>query len=74
MVTKKLCLDVITDEQIILCKFCSHTISGFRVTGVGPPKPPSPPPRPRKPQKAPGLNRVKGLASYGGVFEILKRC
>ena len=46
-----------TDEYIVLCKFGSHTISGKRVTGVGPPKPPSPPAVSGSPKK-PGLNRV----------------
>ena len=37
MVTNKLYLDDRTDEYIMLCKFGSYTISGYRVTGVGPP-------------------------------------
>ena len=56
MVTNKLYLDDRNNEYIVLCKFGSHTISGCRVTGVGPPEPP--PPGPGK-QKKPGLNRVK---------------
>ena len=52
-VTKKLYLDARADEYIILCKFISHTISGYRVTCVGPLKP-------EKPEKR-GLNRVKIL-------------
>ena len=40
MVTNKLYLDDKTDEYIILCKFGSHTISGYKVTVVGPPKRP----------------------------------
>ena len=55
MITNKLHLHVRTDEYIILCKFDSHTISAYRVTGVGPPKPS---PGPQKPKKV-GLNRVK---------------
>ena len=47
MVTNKLYLDDGTDEYIILCKFGSHAISGYSVTGVGPPKGP-PPHCPRK--------------------------
>ena len=54
MVTNKLFLDDRNNEYIVLCKFGSHTISGYRVTGVGPPEPP---PGPGK-QKKPGLNRV----------------
>ena len=46
MVTNKLYQDDRTDEYIILCKFGSHNITGYTVTGVEPPK-------------APGLNRVK---------------
>ena len=35
-----------------MCKFGSHTISGYRVTGVGTPKSPPPPPDTRKQKKA----------------------
>ena len=38
MVTNKLYLDDRNDEYIIMCKFGSHTISGYSVTGEGPPK------------------------------------
>ena len=61
-VTNKLYLDIRTDEYIILCKFSSHKISGYRVTFIGRLKPPPlPPPRPPVPgsPKKPGLNRVK---------------
>ena len=51
MVTRQLYLDDGTVEYIILCKFGSHIISGYRVTGVGPPVPGS--------LKEPGLNRVQ---------------
>ena len=63
IVTNKLYLDDRNNEYIVLCKFGSHTISGCRVTGVGPPKRPLPPPPPPGPgkQKRPGLNRVKGI-------------
>ena len=57
MVTKKLYLDDRNNEYIILCKFGSHSISGYTVTGVGPPK--HPPPRSQEAKKKPGLNRVK---------------
>ena len=57
MVTNKLYLDDRNNEYIVLCKFGSHIISGYRVSGVGPPKPPSP--GPGKQIKKPGLNRVK---------------
>ena len=51
MVAHKLHLDVIIDQYIILCKFGSHTISGYRGTGVGPPNPtPPPPPPPHGPE------------------------
>ena len=53
MVAHKIHLDVIIDQYIILCKFGSHTISGYRGTGVGPPNPPTPAPTPTV------LNRVK---------------
>ena len=50
-----------TDEYIIMCEFGRHTISGYRVTVVGPPKlSPFPPPLPVSgTSKKPGLNRVK---------------
>ena len=35
--TNKLNLGDRTDEYILLCIFGSRTISGYRVTGVGPP-------------------------------------
>ena len=60
MVTNKLYLYDRTDEYIILCKYGSHNISGYTVTGVEPPKPPHRlPPGPKKAQKSPvciGLN------------------
>ena len=57
MVTNKLYLGDRNNDYIVLCKLRSHTISGCRVTGVGPPEPPPPPPGTGKPKK-PGLNRV----------------
>ena len=51
MVTNKLYLDDINSLYIVLCKFGSYTISGCRVTGVGPPEPP-PPPGPGKQKKS----------------------
>ena len=54
MVTNKLYLDDRNNDYIVLCKLGSHTISGCKVTGVGPLEPP---PGPGK-QKKPGLNRV----------------
>ena len=56
MATKKLYLDGTNNDYIVLCKLGSHTISGCRVTGVGPPEPPPPPILGSK--KKPGLNRV----------------
>ena len=56
MVTNKLYLDDRNNEYIVLCKFGNHTISGYRVTGVGPPEPPPPV---LGSKKKPGLNRVK---------------
>ena len=50
MVTNKLYLDDRNNEYIVLCKFGSHTMSGCRVTMVGPPKPN--PPGPGKQIKA----------------------
>ena len=38
MVTNKLYLDDKNDDYIVLCKFGSHTISGYRVIGIGRPK------------------------------------
>ena len=52
MVTNKLYLDDRIDEKIIMCKFGSHTIRGYRVTEA--PIPPVP-----GSSKKPGLNRVK---------------
>ena len=57
MVTNKLYLDDRNKDYIVLCKLGSHTISGCRVTGVGPPEP-TPPPRSWEAKKT-GLNRVK---------------
>ena len=65
MVTNKLYLDDRNNDYIVLCKLGSHTISGCRVTGVGPPE--APPPGPGK-QKKPGLNRVK--QSLGELMNI----
>ena len=56
IVTNKLYLDDRNNDYIVLCKLGSHTISGYRVTGVGPPEPP---PGPGKQKKKLGLNRVK---------------
>ena len=56
MVTNKLYLDDRNNDYIVLCELGSHTISGCRVTGVGPPEPPPPPVMGSK--KKPGLNRV----------------
>ena len=55
MVTNKLYNDR-TDDHIILCKFGSHTISGYRVAGVGPSKPPLPVPGS---SKKPDRNMIK---------------
>ena len=62
MVTNELYLYDRADEYIILWKFGSHAISGYRVTDVGPPKPP----HPSVPgsSKKPGLNRVKTILEY----------
>ena len=57
MMTKKLYLDDRNNDYIVLCKLGSHTISGCRVTCVGPPEPPHGPGK----QKKPGLNRVNRL-------------
>ena len=54
MVTNKLYLDDRNNDYIVLCKLGSHTISGCRVTGVGP----SEPPPVLGSKKKPGLNRV----------------
>ena len=59
MVTNKLYLDDRNNDYTVLCKLGSHTISGCRVTGVGPPEPP--PPGPGKQIKT-GLSRVKTIA------------
>ena len=56
MVTNKLYLDDRNNDYIVLCKLGSHTISGCRVKGVGPPE--APPVLGSK-KKKPGLNRVK---------------
>ena len=56
MVTNKLYLDDRNNDYIVMCKLGSHTISGCRVTGVGPPEPP---PVLGSKKKKPGLNRVK---------------
>ena len=56
MVTNKLYLDDRNNLYIVLFKFGGHTISGCRVTGVGPPEPPPPV---LGSKKKPGLNRVK---------------
>ena len=48
MMTNKLYLDDRNNDYIVLCKLRSHTISGCRVIGVGPPEPP----RPGKQKKA----------------------
>ena len=55
IVTNKLYLDDENNDYIVVCKLGSHTISGCRVTGVGPPKP-SPV---LGSKKKPFLNRVK---------------
>ena len=57
MVTNKLYLDDRNNLYIVMCKCGSHTISGCRVTGVGPPEPPPV----LGSKKKPGLNRVKVL-------------
>ena len=72
MVTKKQYLVDRHNEYIVLCKFESHTISGCRVTGVGPPKPPPPPTSPRK-QKKSGLNIVKDQKSADAVRKDLSK-
>ena len=70
MVTNKLSLDDRNNEYIVLCKFGSHiyTISGCRVTGVGPPKPPPPV---LGSKKKPNLNRVNRSGRLIGVLFIV---
>ena len=65
MVTNKLYLDDRNNDYIVLCKLGSHTISGCRVTGVGPPEPPPPPVLGSK--KKPGLN----IAKYVIIIQII---
>ena len=62
MMTNKLYPDDRNNDYIVLCKLGSHTISGCRVTGVGPPEPP--PPGSWEAKKKPGLNRVNVHGSY----------
>ena len=70
MVTNKLYLDDRTNDYIVLCKLGSHTISGCRVTGVGPAEPPPPPPVLGS-KKKPGLNRVKAGVNMN-LSEVLR--
>ena len=68
MVTNKLYLDDRNNDYIVLCKLGSHTISGCRVTGVGPLKPP----RSWEAKKEPDLNRVKRESSSKMATEWLE--
>ena len=70
MMTNKLYLDDRNNDYIVLCKLGSHTISGCRVTGVGPPEPP-PPPRSWEAKRKPGLNRIKTDKVVGIVLTAL---
>ena len=70
MVTNKLYLYNRNNDYIVLCKLGSHTISGCRDTGVGPPEPP--PPRSWKAKKRVN-NRVKRISASVGpnLFSVI---
>ena len=67
MVTNKLYLGDINNDYIVLCKLGSHTISGCRVTGVGPPEPPPV----LGSKKKPGLNRVKFMLDSPAILSVV---
>ena len=71
MVTNKLYLDDRNNDFIVLCKLGSHTISGCRVIGVGPPESPPPPHPVQGSKKKPSLNRVKVFARTASNTELL---